>query len=93
MRVLLRTRGAIGPGWLALGYRGALWTDFVMAQSHLRGPRARGTTAVRPRVDGGDRGAEVGLQSRTAVVRERRRTVLGLDRAERPDVARADDDG
>lgn len=55
--------------------------------------RARGTTAVRPRVDGGDRGAEVGLQSRTAVVRERRRTVLGLDRAERPDVARADDDG
>lgn len=41
VRVLLRTRGAIGPPWLAVAYGAALWTDFVMARSHLRGLRLR----------------------------------------------------
>ena len=45
VRVHLRTRGAMGPPWLALAYRSALWTDFVMARSHLRGLRER----VEPR--------------------------------------------
>ncbi len=40
-RVLLRTRGAAGPPWLALAYRAALWTDFVMGRSHLRGLKQR----------------------------------------------------
>jgi hypothetical protein len=41
VRVHLRTRGSIGPPWLAVAYRAALWTDFVMARSHLRGLRDR----------------------------------------------------
>jgi len=41
VRVLLRTRGAVGPPWLAMVYRAALWTDFVMGRSHLRGLRER----------------------------------------------------
>jgi hypothetical protein len=61
VRVLLRTRGAIGPRWLALAYRGALWTDFVMARSHLRGLRAR----VERRSGDGQR-AGVGAEVRSA---------------------------
>jgi hypothetical protein len=55
VRVHLRTRGAVGPPWLALAYRAALWTDFVMARSHLRGlrervePRTHATTNERRR--------------------------------------------
>jgi hypothetical protein len=55
VRVHLRTRGVLGPPWLALAYRAALWTDFVMARSHLRGlrervePRARAMTNERRR--------------------------------------------
>ncbi len=41
MRVLLRTRGAMGPPALGLAYRAAIWMDFVMARSHLRGLKAR----------------------------------------------------
>lgn len=41
VRVHLRTRGVMGPPWLTLVYRAALWTDFVMARSHLRGLRER----------------------------------------------------
>ncbi|MGZ4133515.1 MAG: hypothetical protein ACXVWF_10725 [Actinomycetota bacterium] len=41
VRVLLRTRGAMGPPALAFAYRAAIWTDFVMARSHLRGLKAR----------------------------------------------------
>jgi hypothetical protein len=41
VRVHLRTRGVIGPPWLALVYRAGLWTDFVMARSHLRGLKER----------------------------------------------------
>lgn len=41
VRVHLRTRGVMGPPWLTLAYRAALWTDFVMARSHLRGLRKR----------------------------------------------------
>jgi len=41
VRVLLRTRGAVGPPWLAMVYRAALWTDFVMGRSHLRGLKER----------------------------------------------------
>ena len=41
VRVLLRTRGAMGPPALALAYRAAIWTDFVMARSHLQGLKAR----------------------------------------------------
>lgn len=40
-RLHLRTRGAMGPPLLALGYRSLLWMDFVMARSHLRGIRER----------------------------------------------------
>ena len=41
VRVLLRTRGAVGPRWLATVYGGALWTDFIMGRSHLRGLKQR----------------------------------------------------
>jgi hypothetical protein len=41
VRVQLRTRGAVGPAGLALAYRAFLWTDFVMARSHLRGLKQR----------------------------------------------------
>lgn len=41
VRVQLRTRGAVGPPGLALVYRAFLWTDFVMARSHLRGLKQR----------------------------------------------------
>ncbi len=41
VRVLLRTRARLGPPWLAAAYRASLWTDFVMARSHLKGIRAR----------------------------------------------------
>lgn len=41
VRVHLRTRGVMGPPWLALAYRAGLWTDFVMARSHLQGLRER----------------------------------------------------
>jgi hypothetical protein len=40
-RVLLRTRGEMGPSWFATVYRALTWTDFVMARSHLRGLKAR----------------------------------------------------
>ncbi|MGE5227045.1 MAG: hypothetical protein ACM3OO_09240 [Planctomycetaceae bacterium] len=49
VRVLLRTRGAMGPPALALAYRAAIWTDFVMARSHLRGLKARAERTVRER--------------------------------------------
>jgi hypothetical protein len=41
VRVLLRTRGAVGPPWLATMYGAALWLDFVMGRSHLRGLKQR----------------------------------------------------
>jgi hypothetical protein len=41
VRVLLRTRGSLGPPWLAALYGASLWTDFVMARSHLSGIKAR----------------------------------------------------
>ena len=41
VRVHLRTRGALGPPWLAIAYRALLWTDLVMARSHLMGLRRR----------------------------------------------------
>lgn len=41
VRVLLRTRGEMGPSWFATVYRALTWTDFVMARSHLRGLKAR----------------------------------------------------
>jgi hypothetical protein len=37
VRVLLRTRGEMGPPWFTAVYRALTWTDFVMARSHLRG--------------------------------------------------------
>jgi hypothetical protein len=44
-RLLLRTRAQLGPAVLVWMYRAMLWTDFVMARSHLRGikRRAEGT--------------------------------------------------
>jgi hypothetical protein len=50
VRALLRTRGAMGPPVLALAYRAALWTDFVMARSHLHGLKARVERTVLERV-------------------------------------------
>jgi hypothetical protein len=41
VRVLLRTRGEMGPTWFMVAYRALTWTDFVMARSHLRGLKAR----------------------------------------------------
>jgi hypothetical protein len=41
VRLLLRTRARLGPPWLAAAYRALLWTDFVMARSHLEGIRRR----------------------------------------------------
>jgi hypothetical protein len=41
VRLLLRTRGAMGPPILAGAYRAVVWTDFVMVRSHLRGLKAR----------------------------------------------------
>jgi hypothetical protein len=41
VRVLLRTRGAVGPPWLATMHGAALWLDFVMGRSHLRGLKQR----------------------------------------------------
>lgn len=41
VRVHLRTRGAVGPPWLATAYGAALWTDFIMGRSHLRGLKQR----------------------------------------------------
>ena len=41
VRVLLRTRASLGPAWLAAVYRASLWTDFVMARSHLQGIKSR----------------------------------------------------
>ena len=41
VRVLLMTRARLGPPWIAAVYRASLWTDFVMARSHLRGIKVR----------------------------------------------------
>lgn len=41
VRLHLRTRARLGPAPVAWAYRAALWTDLVMARSHLRGIRAR----------------------------------------------------
>ena len=41
VRLLLRTRARLGPAALAWLYRASVWTDFVMARSHLRGIRVR----------------------------------------------------
>jgi hypothetical protein len=40
-RLHLRTRARLGPAWLAWAYRAGLWTDLVMARSHLRGITTR----------------------------------------------------
>jgi len=40
-RLLLRTRAELGPPVLVWMYRALLWTDFVMARSHLRGIKRR----------------------------------------------------
>jgi hypothetical protein len=40
-RLLLRTRAELGPSVLVWAYRALLWTDFVMARSHLRGIKRR----------------------------------------------------
>jgi hypothetical protein len=40
-RLLLRTRAELGPPALVWMYRALLWTDFVMARSHLRGIKRR----------------------------------------------------
>jgi len=47
-RLLLRTRAELGPNVLVLAYRAMLWTDFVMARSHLQGikRRAEGTSGA-----------------------------------------------
>ena len=57
VRVHLRTRGVMGPPWLALAYRAALWTDFVMARSHLRGLRERVESRVPVMMNERRRGA------------------------------------
>jgi hypothetical protein len=41
VRLHLRTRAALGPGWLAAAYAASLWMDLVMARSHLMGIRER----------------------------------------------------
>ena len=40
-RLLLRTRSELGPAVLLWAYRAMLWTDFVMARSHLLGIKRR----------------------------------------------------
>jgi hypothetical protein len=40
-RLLLRTRAELGPAVLVWAYRALLWTDFVMARSHLQGIKRR----------------------------------------------------
>lgn len=41
VRLMLRTRARMGPWWLRNAYCASLWTDFVMARSHLRGIKHR----------------------------------------------------
>jgi hypothetical protein len=47
-RLLLRTRGEIGPSVLVWLYRAMLWTDFVMGRAHLRGIKRRAEGAFSP---------------------------------------------